>query len=214
MSTPKDNADENDVQSRKFGRRRLLTAGAGVAVTAVEVPSLSSTAVAHFPQKLDIDVKPDSESNEIDLDSRGVVPVAVRQTDAFDPTGEAVRYRFGAPDAVADGGGACLIHDGHVEDVDGDGSDELVLHFSVADVEFDADETEAELRWERDESGEHGFSGRDSVQIVGRGDEHSGEDDPMDGSGNGSEHDSGGEHEQGGDGQHQHGSMEKDGDRC
>ncbi|WP_231186290.1 hypothetical protein [Haladaptatus sp. DYF46] len=210
MSTPKDNADESEAQSRKFGRRRLLTAGAGVALTAVTVPALSSTAVAHFPQKLDIDVKPDSESNEIDLGSRGVVPVAVLQTDAFDPTSEAVRYRFGAPDAVADGGGACPIHDGHVEDVDGDGNDDVVLHFSVADAEFDAGEAEAELRWERDESGEHGFSGRDSVQIVGRGDEDGGEDDPMDGSegGKGSGH----QHED--DRQHQHGGATDDGNGC
>ncbi len=98
--------------------------------------------------------------------------------------------------------------------MDGDGNDDVVLHFSVADAGFDGDETEAELRWERDESGEHGFSGRDSVQIVGRGDEHGGEDDSMDGSGNESEHDSGGEHEHDGEGQHQHGSMGKDEDGC
>jgi hypothetical protein len=205
--TPKDNADENEARSRKFGRRRLLMAGAGIAATAVAVPSLSGTAVAHFPKKLDIDVRPGSDANEIDLDSRGVVPVAVLQTGAFDPTSDAVRYRFGAPDVVADGGGACPIHDGHVFDVDGDGNDDMVLHFSVANAGFDGDETEAELRWERDDSGEHGVSGRDSVRVVGRGDEYGGEDDSMDGSeGSGHQHED--------DRQHQHGGAMEDENGC
>ncbi len=130
---------------------------------------LGGTAVAHFPTKLEIDVKPGSDSNAVNPRSRGVVPVAVLRTDEFDPTGEDVRYRFGAPEAVGSGGGARPVHEGHVEDVDGDGSDDLVLHFPVRDAGFDGDESEAELRWERDESGEHGLAGRNQVRIVGCG---------------------------------------------
>ncbi|WP_233274646.1 hypothetical protein [Haladaptatus cibarius] len=171
-------------------------------MTALAVPTLSSTAVAHFPNELDIDVKPDDDSNEINLNGRGVVPVAVFQTDEFDPTSEAVRYRFGSPAAVADGGGACPIHGGHVEDVDGDGNDELVLHFRVQDAGFDGDEMEAELRWEKDDSGEHGFSGRDSVTMVGSDHEHGGEDDSTD------EDES--EQQRGSEHQHDHGETDED----
>ncbi len=187
-----------EANSHRISRRGLLKAGTGVTLSALAVPTLSSTAIAHFPEKLDIDVNPDSDSNEIELDSRGVVSVAVSQTDEFDPTSEAVRYRFGSPKAVADGGGACPIHDGHVEDSDGDGSDDLLLHFPIRDTGFDGSETEAELRWEKDESGEHGLSGRDSVQIVG-GQERSEEDSSAD------EDD---------DHQHEHGNEQKDEEGC
>lgn len=168
MSNQKGNSVD-ETNRHQTGRRRLLKAGAGVAVTAFAVPTLSGTAVAHFPPKLEIDVKPGSESNSINPRSCGVVPVAVLRTDEFDPTSEDVRYRFGAPESVASGGGARPVHEGHVEDVDDDGSDDLVLHFLMQDAGFDGDESEAELRWERDESGEHGLAGRDDVKMAGRG---------------------------------------------
>ncbi|RBI63024.1 hypothetical protein DMJ13_00235 [halophilic archaeon] len=159
--------NENTSEPRQSTRRRLLRAGVGVAATALAAPTLSTTAIAHFPPKLEIDVEPEDDSNCIASHGRGVVPVAVLQTEEFDPASEDVRYRFGAPDVVSSGGGARPIHDGHVEDVDGDGSDDLVLHFRTRDAGFGADASNAELRWERNESGEHGLSGTAPVTIVG-----------------------------------------------
>lgn len=141
----------------------------GLAATAVGIATLSGQVAAHFPADLTIDIKPGSEENPINPDSRGVIPVAVLQTDEFDPTSEDVRYRFGAPDVVADGGGARSAHGGHVEDVNGDGNDDLVLHFPTEETGFDGDESEGRLEWERTEAGHHGLSGTDTVTIVGRG---------------------------------------------
>lgn len=129
---------------------------------------LGGQAAAHFPAELDIDVAPGSGDARINPDGRGVIPVAVLATDEFDPTTEDVRYRFGAPDVVGDGGGARSAHDGHVEDVNGDGRDDLVLHFPTEETGFDGDDSEGRLEWERDETGNHGLSGTESVTIVGR----------------------------------------------
>ncbi|WP_218780624.1 hypothetical protein [Halorarum halophilum] len=149
-------------------RRGVLRAGAGAAATAVGIAAFGGLAAAHFPADLDIDVAPGSDDAPINPDSRGLIPVAALATDEFDPTTEDVRYRFGAPDVVGEGGGARPAHGGHVEDVNGDGRDDLVLHFPTGETGFDGDESEARLEWERDEAGEHGLSGTDTVTIVGR----------------------------------------------
>lgn len=148
-------------------RRTLLKSGVGVAASALALSTLSSTAAAHFPEELDIDVRPGSDSNPINPRSRGVVRVAVAKTKAFDPTTEADRYRFGSPEVVQSGGGARPLFDAHVADVNGDGESELVLHFRIQEAGFEGGESEAELRWERDDSGEHGLAGRDEVKLVG-----------------------------------------------
>lgn len=83
---------------------------AGVAATAVGVATLSGQVAAHFPAGLELDIKPGSEDNPINTNNHGVIPVAVLQTDEFDPTGADVRYRFGAPDVVSAGDGARPAH--------------------------------------------------------------------------------------------------------
>lgn len=152
-------------QSTAVDRRDVLRFGAGAIAAGLAVPVVTGQAAAHFPANLDVDVKPGSDESPINPRSRGVVPVAVRRTDEFDPTSEPVRYRFGAPDVVSDGGGSRPAGDGHVASVGG--SDALVLHFPAAETGFDGDESEARLVWERTESGEHGLSGTDVVTIVG-----------------------------------------------
>lgn len=146
-------------------RRRFLASAAGATATAIAFPAVG-TAAAHFPEDLEIDIKPGSDENPIKPNARGSIPVAVHHTEAFDPTSEGTHYRFGAPDAVGDGGGARPVRHS-VEDVNGDGDDDLVLHFPADDTGFDGDEDEGALFWEREEGAHHGLSGTDTVTIVG-----------------------------------------------
>lgn len=149
-----------------IARRGFLRVSTGLAATAVGIATFGGQVAGHFPPDLEIDIKPGSDDNRINPDSNGVIPVAVLQTDEFDPTSEGVRYRFGAPDVVDDGGGARPAHCGHVEDVNGDGQDDLVLHFPTDETGFDGDESEGRLEWERTEDGQHGLSGTDTVEPV------------------------------------------------
>ncbi|KYH26059.1 hypothetical protein HAPAU_11500 [Halalkalicoccus paucihalophilus] len=171
--TDRSQASTDDTNGTDTTRRRVLKTGAGALAAVGAVPLLSGSAAAHFPDRLDIDIRPDCEENRINPRSRGVVPVAVMSTEftdengetvRFDPIEEAVRYRFGAPAVVEDGGGARPAHDGH-DGSDTDGA--LVLHFPMEETGFDEDSTEGRLVWERDESGEHGYSGTDEVTVTG-----------------------------------------------
>lgn len=164
-STRKGDEGSNGVS---IARRGVLRMGASLAATAVGITTLSGQVAAHFPADLEVDVKPGTEDNPVNPNSHGVIPVAVLQTSEFNPTSEDVRYRFGAPDVVAEGSGARPAHGGHIEDVDGDGRDDLVLHFPTDETGFDGDESEGRLEWERTEAGSHGLSGTDIVTIVGR----------------------------------------------
>lgn len=166
--------DDSDAVSDRIGRRGFLKTGASVAATAIGITTVSGTAAAHFhgPEKspLEVEIKPGSDENPINPTSNGVIPVAVLQTDEFDPTTENVNYRFGAPDVVKDGGGARPTHGGHVTDVDGDGHDDLLLHFPTENTGFDGDADEGHLHWENGHKGaHHGLGGSDTVTIVGRG---------------------------------------------
>lgn len=154
-------------------RRGVLKTGLGAAVGAVTLPLLSRRASAHFPDKLEIDIKPGCTRNPINPKSQGVIPVSVSRSEferdgkhaVFDPTERAVRYRFGAPETVESGGGARPAHGGHVE-TRSNAPDILVLHFPMQETGFDGDESIGKLLWERDKSGKHGYSGTDQVTIV------------------------------------------------
>lgn len=168
--------DHADGTESTTTRRRILKTGAGAVATAGILPVISGTAAAHFPDQLEIDIKPGCSKNNLDARSSGLVPVSVLVTEftnengetvRFDPTENDVRYRFGAPAEVEDGGGARSAHCGHAQNEDGDGHTALVLHFPMEETGFDGDTTEGKLVWERDESGEHGYSGTDDVTITG-----------------------------------------------
>lgn len=119
--------------------------------------------------KVDIDIKPEDARTRINPHARGVIPVAVLRTDDFDPVEQidVSTLRFGPPDVVDAGGGATPEHDGHVEDVDGDDDDDLVLHFPTADTGFDGDERNGKLVGETADGTI--LSGSESVELVGRG---------------------------------------------
>lgn len=162
-------------------RRWFLRGAFGAATSVTAISAASGVAAAHFPLRLDIDVQPENETNFIDLDEHDSVSVAVHPTEflnsdgnreTFDPTTRAVRYRFGSRFVLDDGAGARPTGDGEVIEVDegsGDSHDALVLPFPVGETGLDGGEETAWLYWERDESGEHGYAGVDSVRVYGTG---------------------------------------------
>lgn len=156
-------------------RRTFLKTAIGAAATAAAIPAVSTIASAHFPEELAIDIDPESGQNRIDPSQNEQVSVAVLHTKfededgktvVFDPTDRAVRYRFGTQELLANGGGARPVDDGDTRDVNGNGHDDLVLTFPVAGTGFSGDETSATLFWERDESGEHGYAGMDTIAVA------------------------------------------------
>lgn len=87
--------------------------------------------------EVQIDIKPGSFPNSINPDEEGVIPVAILTTDAFDAsTVDAGTVRFGPSGAGASGA---------LEDVDGDGDQDMILHFKTQDTGITAGDTQAEL---------------------------------------------------------------------
>jgi hypothetical protein len=86
------------------------------------------------PLNISIDIKPGSGPNSTNLGSRGVIPVAILTTPAFDAADvdpETVVFE-----------GASPVHHGP-EDVDEDGDLDLVMHFRTQETEIAGDATEA-----------------------------------------------------------------------
>jgi hypothetical protein len=77
------------------------------------------------PQSVQIDVKPGSDPNAINLSSNGLIAVAIFTTDDFDAS------QVDAGTVVF--AGASAVHSA-LEDVDGDGDLDMVLHFQVDDT--------------------------------------------------------------------------------
>ena len=91
---------------------------------------------AEDPVEVQIDIKPGDEQNNINLNSRGVVPVAVLTTGDFD-AGEI------DPDTAQFAG--ARPERWKLVDVDDDGDDDLLLHFRTQDLNLDRESTEASL---------------------------------------------------------------------
>lgn len=82
-----------------------------------------------------IDVKPGSDPNSINVKSMGVIPVAVLTTAIFDAaTLDPSTVRFGRTGAEA----SPAVVPPSLEDVDGDGDLDMVLHFRVQEAGFKA----------------------------------------------------------------------------
>lgn len=100
-------------------------------------------------QPVEVDIKPGDEVNPINPRSHGVVPVAVLGTEEFDATTiNPLSVCFG--DAEEPTERACTeAHlTGHHEDVNGDGLQDLLLHYRTEETGIDAGDARACLKGE------------------------------------------------------------------
>jgi len=117
--------------------------------------SIGYTTAAPPVLEVEIDIKPGSCPNSINLGSKGVVPVAVLTTDDFDASTV-------DPDTVLFADAAPLRWT--QEDVDGDGDMDLLFHFKTQELNLTEDSTEATLTGETFDEAQ--IQGMDTVNIV------------------------------------------------
>lgn len=109
------------------------------------------------PEVVEIDIKPGSDPNSINLKSKGVVPVAILTTEDFDAsTVDPVTVIFAGAEPVR----------WSWDDVDRDGDDDLILHFKTQELELDENSTEATLTGSTSDGT---IEGTDTVNIVPKG---------------------------------------------
>jgi hypothetical protein len=110
--------------------------------------------------EVDIDIKPGEFPNSINPKSQGVIPVAILTTDTFDATTvDPSTVIFGATGTEAAAVQSAL------EDVDGDGFNDLILHFNTQDTGIQCGDTSALLTGQTF-SGQ-AIEGSDSIVTVG-----------------------------------------------
>lgn len=110
-------------------------------------------------RQVPIDIKPGSDPNSINPRSKGVIPVAILSTATFNATTvDPLSVTFGP-------GGASEVHNkGHVEDVNGDGKPDLVLHFATEQTGIKNGDDQACLTGKT--AGGLSIQGCDSVRII------------------------------------------------
>ena len=108
---------------------------------------------------IQIDIKPGSDINSINTDSKGVIAVAVLSSEDFDALQvDPDTARFGPAEA------AKAHSQAHVEDVDYDGDMDLVFHYRTQETGIQCGDTEATLTGETWDG--IPVSGADSVNTV------------------------------------------------
>ncbi len=123
-----------------------------------------------FPTKLeitsvieiDIDIKPGSYPNCFNSDGHGVIPVAVLSTDDFDAT------QVDPATVSLDGQGVRVVGKGntqaHIEDVNGDGLNDLMVQIEDLDGSYEPGDSIATLTGETFDG--RSIQGTDSICIV------------------------------------------------
>jgi hypothetical protein len=131
------------------------------ALSAAEVATLFNAGSAgKCKVNVEIDINPGSFPNSVNPRNNEVVPVAILTTATFDATTvNPMSVRFGP-------NGAGEVHgQGHLEDVDGDGDLDLVLHFRTQAAGIVCGATSASLTGQT--FGGQSISGTDSVRTAG-----------------------------------------------
>ncbi|MEW5960016.1 MAG: DUF5050 domain-containing protein [Chloroflexota bacterium] len=112
------------------------------------------------PISVAIDIKPGSYPNSINPKSKGEIPVAILTTDTFDATTvDSATVRFGQTGTEAAPVQSAL------EDVDGDGDVDMILHFNTQDTGIQCGDTSASLTGKT--SSGLPIEGSDSINTVG-----------------------------------------------
>jgi len=114
-----------------------------------------------------LDIKPGGEPNSVNLGSGGVIPVAILTTGDFDATTvDPGTVCFGDAEAPAERDCSEKHGRGHIEDVDDDGDQDMVLHYETAQTGIDPGDTQACLTGETFDGTR--VDGCDAIRIVPR----------------------------------------------
>lgn len=89
---------------------------------------------------IEMDVLPGSDKNSINLKSNGKIPVAIKTTDIFDATQVDFSTISFGPDGAPEAHGRS-----HIEDVDGDGDADLILHFNTQETGLTCNDVDATM---------------------------------------------------------------------
>jgi hypothetical protein len=109
---------------------------------------------------IEVDIKPGTFPNSINPRGKGVIPVAILTTDTFDATTvDPTTVRFGPTGTEAAPVQSAL------EDVDGDGDTDMILHFKTQDTGIVCGDTSASLTGET--FGGQAIEGTDFIKTVG-----------------------------------------------
>lgn len=112
------------------------------------------------PERVTIDIKPGSFPNSINPKSKEKIPVAILTTDSFDATTvDPTTVLFGAT------GTETAPVQSALEDVDGDGDTDMILHFNIQGTGIACGDTSASLTGET--FGGQMIKGSDSINTVG-----------------------------------------------
>src|SRR5262249_17351842 len=121
---------------------------------------IGAVELAAAPIAVQLDIKPGEFPNSINPQSKGVIPVAILTTATFDATTvDPPTVLFGAT-----GTEAAPVHSA-LQDVDGDGDTDLLLHFRTQATGLRCGDTSASLTGET-VSGE-AIAGSDAIRTVG-----------------------------------------------
>ena len=149
-----------DFGTQKIQRANLDGSGVEDLVTGLSIPVFIALEIGPDVVTVDIDIKPGGFPNSVNPRSSGVTPVAILTTATFDATTvNPATVRFGAT-----GTEAAPLHTA-LEDVDGDGDIDLILHFRTQATGIQCGDTSASLSGQT-LNGQQ-IHGSDSVRTVG-----------------------------------------------